>query len=79
MNRPRPAHASRPGALVVLLFLAILGACSKDDPVSPLPQATVPADFALVDVNLNSSTANDTISPRAQLGKVSAWYFGHST
>ena len=79
MNRSRPAQASRFGALVVTLALALLGACSKGDPVSPLPPATLAPDFALQDVNPNSSTSGDTISPRAQLGKVSAWYFGHST
>jgi hypothetical protein len=37
------------------------------------------ADFQLVDVNPNSATHNQTISPRDYLGQVSAWYFGHAT
>ena len=36
-------------------------------------------DFALVDVNPNSATYNETVSPRDFLGKTSAWYFGHAT
>lgn len=37
------------------------------------------ADFSLVDVNPNSATYNQSISPRQYLGKMSAWYFGHAT
>ena len=37
------------------------------------------ADFALTDVNPNSATYNQQVSPRDFLGEVSAWYFGHST
>ena len=36
-------------------------------------------DFQLVDVNPNSSTYNQAVSPRDYLGQVSAWYFGHAT
>ena len=37
------------------------------------------SDFSLVDVNPNSETYNQAISPRDYLGEVSAWYFGHAT
>lgn len=37
------------------------------------------ADFELVDVNPNSTTHNQPVSPRDFLGSVSAWYFGHAT
>jgi hypothetical protein len=40
--------------------------------------AIVP-DFALTDVNPNSSTYNQAVSARDYLGQVSAWYFGHAT
>lgn len=35
--------------------------------------------FSLVDVNPASTTYNQPVSPGDYLGKVSAWYFGHST
>lgn len=37
------------------------------------------ADFSLTDVNPNSDTFNQSVSPRDALQKASAWYFGHST
>lgn len=36
-------------------------------------------DFSLIDMNVRSATAGKAVSPRQFLGKVSAWYFGHST
>ena len=35
-------------------------------------------DFALVDVNASSQSSGRTLSPRDFLGKLSAYYFGHS-
>ena len=37
------------------------------------------AEFALTDVNPNSATYNQQVSPSDYLQQVSAWYFGHST
>ena len=39
----------------------------------------VVSDFSLTDVNPNSATFNQPISPRQFLQQASAWYFGHST
>ena len=61
-----------------LLFLAALGAGCSDDDSSSGPSGLVP-EFSLPDVNPNSATFDSTISPRDYLGRVSAWYFGHST
>ena len=36
-------------------------------------------EFALTDVNPNSVTFNQPVSPRDFLQQASAWYFGHST
>ena len=36
-------------------------------------------DFSLQDVNPNSKTRDQMVSPRQHLGRISAWYFGHST
>jgi len=41
--------------------------------------ASIAPDFGLEDVNPASSLYQTTVSPRDFLGKVSAWYFGHST
>jgi hypothetical protein len=60
------------------LALVLLAGCGGDDPVRPPLQGPAP-DFALTDVNPNSATAGTGVSPRQQLGKASAWYFGHAT
>ncbi len=39
----------------------------------------VPPDFSLPDLNPNSTTHRMDVSPRAQRGRVTAWYFGTST
>jgi hypothetical protein len=36
-------------------------------------------DFSLMDVNPNSQTGGQPVSPRDYLMRVSAWYFGHAT
>lgn len=36
-------------------------------------------DFALLDVNPASPTSGQQVSPRNFQGRVSAWYFGHSS
>ncbi|MFN0151687.1 MAG: hypothetical protein ACKVU1_13365 [bacterium] len=68
-------------AATTLLVFVLLG-CGDDKPTEPRdsldPAGQVP-DFAIVDVNPNSSTANQSVSPRNYVDKVSAWYFGHAT
>ena len=41
------------------------------DPAAP--------DFSLIDVNSNSATFEDAVSPRDYLEMVSGWYFTHAT
>jgi hypothetical protein len=36
-------------------------------------------DFSLMDVNPNSPTKDQAVSPSDYLQQVSAWYFGHAT
>ena len=62
--------------LVGLVGLAGLAGCDGD-PARPTTHHL--PDFALTDVNPNSVTAGQSVSPRDYLGKVSAWYFGHAT
>lgn len=40
---------------------------------------TLPADFALTDLNPGSDRYGDTLSPRDYLTRVSGYYFIHST
>ena len=69
---------------------ALLAAGCGEDSTAPPPPPKVEwppcavsdsaaSDFSLVDVNPNSATRNQQVSPRPYLGAVSAWYFGHST
>lgn len=69
--------------LLPLLTLVIALGCGHDSPSSPdggvsLPSDAAP-DFGLLDVNPNSATHDQLVSPRWYLHKVSAWYFGHAT
>ena len=71
--------------LTALLAAALLsGACGGGgDEVAPIgpgmPVGTLAPDFQLPDVNPNSTSYTTLVSPRQQLGKISAWYFAHAT
>ncbi len=49
------------------------------EPATPTVIADVMPDFSLIDVNTNSATANQSVSPRDYLATISAWYFGNAT
>lgn len=70
-------HAlSRAGSL---LALALLAACGPPaGPVFDASEQPMP-DFALSDVNPASTRYHTQVSPRDELDRISAWYFGHST
>jgi hypothetical protein len=61
----------------LLAALALAAAC-REDSDSDGPPPVMP-DFSLTDVNPNSATYNQKVSPRDYLDQVSAWYFGHAT
>lgn len=65
--------------IVLAAGLATLLGCGHGQPLQPLPLQSVAPDFSLQDVNPNSATAGKFVSPRGELGGVSAWYFGHAT
>ena len=65
--------------LIFVAVVALAAGCGDDDPVNPGPGAGQVPDFSLADVNPTSATADQSVSPRDYLTKVSAWYFGHST
>ncbi|MHC4938567.1 MAG: hypothetical protein ACYTHK_06330 [Planctomycetota bacterium] len=56
----------------LILLVACGGGGGSDGPA-------VAADFQLPDVNETSLTFNTDVSPRDQIGNVSAWYFGSAT
>lgn len=71
------------GAVAAGLLLVL--ACGDDKspnepppPPPPPPPAQMP-DFTLVDVNPNTATSGQAVSPRQYQQKISAWYFGHAT
>jgi hypothetical protein len=65
--------------LVGSLLALGCGAASQPDGGS-LADASVPQpDFSLLDVNPASASAGHSVSPRDYQGRVSAWYFGHSS
>ena len=65
---------------VLAVVLAAALACDDDEaPNQPVPPAGVVPDFTLLDVNPNSATHDQQVSPRQYEEKISAWYFGHST
>lgn len=71
---PRRTTPVRPALWAILVWAA---AC-RDDSGSDSPLPILP-DFSLTDVNPNSATYTQKVSPRDYLDKVSAWYFGHAT
>jgi hypothetical protein len=58
----------------ILIPLLLLAACGGG---SSAP--AIVSDFQLPDVNPTSLTFNTDVSPRDQLGGVSAYYFGSAT
>lgn len=62
--------------LAVLTFVACAAPMPMPTPVEP--GMTVP-DFQLTDVNLASSTARQQVGPKTYEGKITGWYFGHSS
>lgn len=73
-TRPEPALVA---AFALAALVTMLVACGEDDPT--IPSGILVTDFSLLDVNANSSSLGDSISPREALGQISAWYFGHAT
>ena len=69
------------GALILpaLAALALLVAGCGDDVSGPQPGSGAMPAFSLSDVNPASATYAHGVSPRAYLGGISGWYFGHAT
>lgn len=58
---------------------ALVGCAAKDEggPVAGL--GDVPSSWMLEDLNEGSATYGELRGPEGERGRVSAWYFGHST
>ncbi|MDP6958312.1 MAG: hypothetical protein QF645_05800 [Planctomycetota bacterium] len=63
----------------IFLPLLLLFACGGDSPPISISASTVgwvsAPGFSLRDVNTNSTTYHDFLSPTDYTGKISAWYF----
>lgn len=73
----------RPTLLPLLLALVACkdsgvdsGACAPS--FTPLASAAAPT-FELEDMNSTSTSFGELVAPSDHLGRISAWYFGHST
>lgn len=77
-SRRRLARHARLSPAVLLLLATLLGCGHAAKKVIAPGPSEVP-DFSLADVNPNSPTTGQAVSPRQQAGKISAWYFGHAT
>jgi hypothetical protein len=64
-----------------MALLLTATACGKDATtiVNPPTIGQVVPAFSLTDVNPDSQTNQQAVSPRDYLQQVSAWYFGHAT
>jgi hypothetical protein len=61
--------------------LLLAAGCGDDGPRlsnPPVPSEPMP-EFSLSDVNPNSATSGQQVSPRRYLQQVSGWYFGYAT
>lgn len=59
--------------LLGIALVALAAGCGGSGDSQMVP------DFLLDDVNPNSATSGQQVSPRDYLGLISAWYFGHAT
>jgi hypothetical protein len=67
------------GAVTGPVIVVVGGRTSNPVTFTVYEGATPVPDFLLADVNPNSATHGEQISPRRYVGGVSAWYFGKAT
>jgi hypothetical protein len=83
-ENPAPLTPMDPGPEPPIVNIPLV---SLHPPRQDVPAATstnphplfVEPDFSLADANANSATYAQNVSPRACIGKISAWYFGAAT
>ncbi|MCA3012280.1 MAG: hypothetical protein INH41_07760 [Myxococcaceae bacterium] len=69
---------------VLVSALLALSACGAppprtDAPLEPSPGTGPLPEFTLVDVNPRSASAGQPVGPTRYRGKVSGWYFTHTS
>jgi hypothetical protein len=85
MRRELESPTTMLGRVLLLVSCAALSvtACGSDQKPPTAPRGieigVMLPDFELVDVNPNSATSGQAISPHRYRGAISAWYFGHAT
>lgn len=62
-----------------VLLLVALGCGEESTSPTPVDPPGAMPDFSLLDVNPNSATYSQPVSPRRYLNWVSAYYFGSAT
>ena len=75
-------HSTQAVLALLLGALILLAGCKDEKTLVTDPIVTssdLVEDFTLLDVNPNSTTHDQPVSPRDYMQKVSAWYFGHAT
>ena len=78
MSHDHLRRAAGPCALALAACLALFG-CGHDQPLQPTPLTGQAPDFSLADVNPHSASVGKLVSPRGEMTRISAWYFGHAT
>jgi hypothetical protein len=71
-------HQTRALAAVAFALLLFAGCNDKKTTAPEDNDHPVVPDFSLLDVNPNSATHDQNVSPRDYIGKISCWYFGHA-
>lgn len=64
---------------LALVTAVLLSSCGPVGPQSREPTVTPLPSFELVDVNPASRSAGQLVGPLAVRGKVTGWYFTHSS
>jgi hypothetical protein len=64
---------------VAWICAGLFPGCGFDNSSDEPQLISLAPSFSLLDVNPNSATFDQQVSPSSFPGKVTAWYFGHAT
>lgn len=60
-------------------LMGLVGCMAKDEEQAPAGLGDVASNWELEDLNESSASFGALRGPAGERGRVSAWYFGHST